>query len=591
MHIIENKNARAGKVYCYASECLWDKQAKEYVKPRISIGHLEGDPPRFVPNNALAALLAADGKEPYPDGDRNRLIIDTVKQKYGDIAPEAGAASSKETKRTAWAVFSGPSIVFGGISKRYRVDAMLKKAFGEDDAQEILSLAWYVASEGGALVNSDVWLGQYENPAGRVISSQEITRLLDRMGHDGIMAFYKDWLGRFEKTHGKVLYGLTSISWHGRGINMAEWGHNRDNENLPQANYALLCARDTAMPLFAWPLEGSISDVKALQNTLQFLDKLSYRPDCLMMDRGFASVENISYMLKQGYVFLQALRVNAKWVFEIIDAGREARLRPDSMIKVGDRTYYASTAKCQWVTLRKANKKGAVAEEAFVYQCKGAKGEKYAPENGAEAVSQHPCTVHVLFCQDLVGGQWDRFMEKLNKEHERLAANEAAEPESELKPYFLIEKKKWARKRTVEFNMDNIAKHRDRYAGHICFVTNDKTIASAEAALQEYSTRDYIEKDFDELKNELDMRRVRVHTDGRMVARLFIQFVAEIHMREIRVRLRDSAECKKMTRRQISAHIKGIYKIKFKGKYKDVCPELSKSQRSILDALGFADSR
>jgi succinate dehydrogenase/fumarate reductase-like Fe-S protein len=91
------------------------------------------------------------------------------------------------------------------------------------------------------------------------------------------------------------------------------------------------------------------------------------------------------------------------------------------------------------------------------------------------------------------------------------------------------------------------------------------------------------------MKNDLDMRKIRVHTDDRMKARL--QFVSEIFLREIRVRLRDSEDCKKMTRKHISSYIKGIYKIKFTGKYKDVCPELSKSQRAILEALGLSDSK
>ena len=139
--------------------------------------------------------------------------------------------------------------------------------------------------------------------------------------------------------------------------------------------------------------------------------------------------------------------------------------------------------------------------------------------------------------------------------------------------------------------MENIEKHRDRYAGHICFITNDRTIPAAEDALREYSTRDYIEKDFDEMKNDLDMKRIRVHTDERMRARLLIQFIAEIILREIRIRLRASDECSKMTRRQISSHVKGIYKIHFEGKYKDVKPELSKAQRAILEALGLRDDR
>jgi transposase len=411
------------------------------------------------------------------------------------------------------------------------------------------------------------------------------------MGMDGIMTFYREWLASLERTGDRVLYDLTSISWNGRGIDLANWGHNRDGDNLPQVNYALLCARSTAMPLFAWPLEGSVSDTKTLQNTLQLLDKLGYKPDCLMMDRGFASQENIGYMLRRGYTFLQALRVNAGWIREIVDAGKRERLRPDSMVKAGDRTYYASTARCQWVVLRRATKK-SVAEETLVYLCNEARGEKYTTsDEGVEILSRHPCNVHVLFCQDLVGGQWDRFMESLNNERNRLLADEKASVKNEFERYFRIERKKYARHRTVEFNMESIEQHRDRYAGHICFITNDRTIARAEDALREYSTRDYIEKDFDELKNDLDMKRIRVHTDDRMRARLLMQFIAEILLREIRVRLRDSEECSKMTRKQISSHIKGIYRISFKGRYKDVKPELSKSQRVILEALGLKDIR
>ena len=87
------------------------------------------------------------------------------------------------------------------------------------------------------------------------------------------------------------------------------------------------------------------------------------------------------------------------------------------------------------------------------------------------------------------------------------------------------------------------------------------------------------------MKNNLDMKRIRVQTDVRMRSRLFIQFIAEIYMREIRVCIRNSNTCKKMSRKQVFSHIKTIYRVKFKGKYKDVYPELSKHQRNILDAL------
>ncbi len=56
-----------------------------------------------------------------------------------------------------------------------------------------------MAAEGGALSNCDVWLDHFENPAGRSISSQEITRLMDSMSEDGIMTFYKEWMAGFKK--------------------------------------------------------------------------------------------------------------------------------------------------------------------------------------------------------------------------------------------------------------------------------------------------------------------------------------------------------------------------------------------------------
>ena len=118
-------------------------------------------------------------------------------------------------------------------------------------------------------------------------------------------------------------------------------------------------------------------------------------------------------------------------------------------------------------------------------------------------------------------------------------------------------------------------------------MTNDPTIKTAEDALREYSTRDYIEKDFDEMKNELDMNRIRVHKDNRMRSRLFIQFIAEIFLREIRIQLSKSEACRKMTKAQIFNHIKAISKIQFKETLDEITLQLSKNQRSILQALGI----
>jgi transposase len=585
VYIVEKVNGK----YCYASECVWDNEKKQSRTLGTCVGKLNTED-NFIPNRYLASLFQ---RAPSSLTEHQQNIIDAVVKKYGEAIQTSCVISKKDeiqtVLETAQAVFFGPELVFSVITKKYQLDAIIKKAFPGQTASDVLSLAWYIASEGSALVNSDAWLDSFENPRGCGMTSQEITRLLDRVSYDGMMTFYKLWpkqaTGERKKGGAKVLYDLTSISYYGSAINSADWGYNRDHEKLPQVNYGLLCLRDTAMPLFAWPLTGSVSDVRTLQNMLQFMNKLGFKPDCLMMDRGFASQENITYMLRNKYTFLQALKVNADWIYKLLDIGELTRMRPDSMIKEAEKTYYVSTTPIWWTILKQKTGKNIGREEVAVFVRETRKGP--APPGGFEVISRYACSFHALFCQDLIGNQHDRFMEKLKDEYERLVSDETTKVAKELKSYFVIKRAKYARHRSVDFNMEAITRHKNKYAGYVCFLTNDMSVLSAVHALNEYSTRDYIEKDFDEMKNELDMNRIRVHTDDRMKARLFIQFIAEIYMREIRVRLHESDECRKMTRKQIFSHIKGIYKVKFKGKYKDVHPELSKSQRGILNALGI----
>jgi hypothetical protein len=305
-----------------------------------------------------------------------------------------------------------------------------------------------------------------------------------------------------------------------------------------------------------------------------------------MMDRGFSSIDNLNGMFENGYKFLQAIKVNAKWVYGVIDASEGLRFNPESKIDAGERTYYASTSVCRWVRIRKATGRDSWKEDVLIYICDGSARDKYVSnEEGVEVIAQYPCRMHVLFCQDLIGNQHDKFMDKLKAEHDRLVTDDDATVQKEFEKYIKVYRKKYARRRIVEYDTDMIAQHKNKYAGYICFLSNDSTIETAWDALKEYSTRDYIEKDFDEMKNNLDMKRIRVQTDARMKARLFIQFIAEIYMREIRVCIHNSEKCKKSTRKQVFSHIKTIYKVNFKGRYKDIYPELSRKQRDILNAL------
>ncbi|MDR1486596.1 MAG: hypothetical protein LBT62_01180 [Deltaproteobacteria bacterium] len=585
MHIVENRKIQAGKIYCCACECLWDPVGKKYKKPSISVGTLEGNPLAFKPNKYFSAIISRYNTDPCSLDEKSKLILNTVVKKYGeDILANRQDHKEQTVMSTARADFIGPQLVFGSITKKYRLDYLLDESFGEPISSLIQSLAWHIASEGGALVDSGSWLEHFENPYGAPIRDQDVARLLDSMSHDDIMHFYKQWSASFKKSNDKILYDLTSISHCGRHSNLDSLAHNWDNDESHRVDYALLCSRKSSMPLFVWTLGGSISDVETLTKTLQFLEKLDYKPDCLMLNGGFASDENITFMLKQKHTFLQAIKISSDWVKDVISFGRGARFIPESMHEIDDRTYYINSTPCRWVCLTKTSAKGIRTQKTIVIP---QKSPYVNSDDDVEASAQYGCTLHVLFCRDLVEEHIDRFMMELGEERKRLMDDDESEPSEEFKNHFMMTRKKNQRRRTVEYDMDSIQNHQDNYCGHICFLSNDETILSADMALKEHSTRDYIEKDFDEMKNDLDVERIRVHAGRRMEARLFIQLIAEIYMREIREALNDSPECRKQTRRQVFDRLKAIHRIKFAGKHKDVYPSLSREQRCILGAFGI----
>jgi transposase len=94
-----------------------------------------------------------------------------------------------------------------------------------------------------------------------------------------------------------------------------------------------------------------------------------------------------------------------------------------------------------------------------------------------------------------------------------------------------------------------------------------------------------VEKCFDDLKNSLDMKRLRMHTSATVDGKLFVQFIALILISAIRKELRSSKLIEKYTVREMLQKIKTLTKIKYSGKYGHIPTEATKAQRDILKAL------
>ena len=125
-----------------------------------------------------------------------------------------------------------------------------------------------------------------------------------------------------------------------------------------------------------------------------------------------------------------------------------------------------------------------------------------------------------------------------------------------------------------------------RYAGFQALLTN--SIKNPTESLKIYRDKDVVEKCFDDLKNQLDMKRLRMHSSATVDGRLFVQFIALIYMSALRKEMRKSGLVKRYTVRELLREMGTLTKVKYSGKYGHILTEVTKPQREILQALNIA---
>ena len=150
---------------------------------------------------------------------------------------------------------------------------------------------------------------------------------------------------------------------------------------------------------------------------------------------------------------------------------------------------------------------------------------------------------------------------------------------------YLIIKKTPKRGLKVTFNEEEIQKHRKRYSGFFCILSNK--IKTANEALDVYRTKDVVENCFDDMKNQLDMKRLRVHTARAMDSRLFLQFLALIYISSIRSTIQADNKLKYLTVRELMEEMETLTKIKYSNHYGQIFTETTPMQRHVLEVFGI----
>ena len=123
-----------------------------------------------------------------------------------------------------------------------------------------------------------------------------------------------------------------------------------------------------------------------------------------------------------------------------------------------------------------------------------------------------------------------------------------------------------------------------RHKGYLMIISNCTT--DPQEAVQLYRAKDAVERAFDNIKNELDMKRLRVHSDVAMRGRLFVAFLSLILYSWIDKKMREKKLYATYTQEELFRELRRIKVVEL-SEERTLLTELSKKQKDIFKALGI----
>ena len=506
--------------------------------------------------NGAAYLYAV---ESYWDKEkkqaRNKQVcLGRIDEATGEVIPSDRKQRTEKRAAAAPGVTAstkiyGPYLLLTKLAKDTGLAAALKKSF-PDTCDEILSLAFFIAQKGLALSRCDIWSMSHMHPYESLIHSQRVSELLQQITENERQHFFSLWLKRLTETE-LLCYDITSISSYATANEYIRWGHNRDKEKLPQINLAMLFGQESGLPAYYRRMPGNIADVKTLENTINTLDFLGKTKLHFILDRGFYSERNVDALLCKRYHFALMVPTGRVWVRDIIDQYYETVMSPE---------HYRQTGESEVLYMI-----------PHLYQWGGRR-----------------CYAHIYYNASRAAEDFDKLNQKLVLCKDELETDNPKESNQELYERFFIIKKTPKCGLSVKYNDEEIQKNRKRYAGFFCILTNVK-MDSGEL-LERYRRKEVVENCFDDLKNSLDMKRLRIHSSTTMDSRLFIQFLALILIskaRTVAAEGKQNKDMRFMTVREIMEAMECIVRITYSGRYGSTISETAPLQQDIIRAFGL----
>ncbi|NLD20573.1 MAG: transposase [Clostridiales bacterium] len=275
----------SGKTYVYYVTSTYRNEKGKPTCDRSSIGRLDEETGMLIPNRNYYEIYL---KQPAPV---NTGIYDF-----------------------------GVDHAFEEIAGKLGVTKLLKSYFPEN-CKEILTLAQYMLSEGNVMYYIDDYTESHKTPLNESMSNAKSSKVFASIRQEDILLFLREWM-QHRKAKEYIAYDVTSISSYGKSIEGLEWGYNRDKEKLRQINMGMYYGEESGLPLYYRIYPGSISDKAHLKYMTADNEFINGKQTRFVMDRGFYSADNLSYLAQNGYRFVIALPGSLKYCEELIKKHR-----------------------------------------------------------------------------------------------------------------------------------------------------------------------------------------------------------------------------------------------------------------------------
>jgi len=432
------------------------------------------------------------------------------------------------------------------IAEKIGLTRVLQEVFPEL-WQRILTCAFYEVSEKRPLYLCESWTESTQTETHEILSSQRISELLKEIGtqEQKRLEFFRSWAkNRAEQEY--IAFDITSISSYSQLIEAVEYGYNRDGEDLPQINLGMLFGQTSLLPVFYTLYQGSIRDVATLRNMMTFAEHLDLRNVRYVMDKGFFSTRNVVEMLEKRLQFHISVPFTLSLAKDLVgDFETEIARAPHSFLVNGELIY-------------------------------GLKSKVRIKGRGLIA--------HLIFDERKRLEGKEKFLKQLIEVETRIREGHDMEDHELMRRFKKFLRINKSDKKLVIKRDEGKITEALRHKGYLVIISN--CTANPQEAVQLYRAKDAVERAFDNIKNELDMKRLRVHSDDAMRGRLFVAFLSLILYSWIDKKMHEKKLYASYTQEELFRQLRRIKVVELSEEH-TLLTELSKKQKDIFKALGI----